>query len=88
MSWLCKRFYYLCINFIRGPTNNLDETVDVPPDKFEIDDKKRVLILKKISLCERNRGLLDTLVVDQLLCNFNDTKCFVFPTYSPYEPVL
>ena len=60
-------------------------TVDVPPDTVEINEEKRLLILKKINLCETKGQLLDTLVIDQLMCSFVDNKCFVFPTYSPYN---
>ena len=69
--------------FVLAPTDDLNETVDIPPDTIEIDEEKRLLILKKINLCETKGQLLDTLVIDQLMCSFVDTKCFIFPTYSP-----
>ena len=72
----------MCIFLILAPTEDFEEPIDVPADIVEIDEDSRLLILKKINLCETKGQLLDTLVIDQLMIYFNDSKCFVFPTYS------
>ena len=65
------------IDFVLAPPDDLDMTVDVPPDTVEINEV--------INLYETKGQLLDTLVIDQLMCSFVDNKCLVFPTYSPYN---
>ena len=57
----------------------------VPADTISIDEDSRLIILKKINLCETKGKFLDTQVVDQLLSIFNSKTCFVFPTYSTVD---
>ena len=61
----------MCIFLILTPTEDFEETIDVPADTVEIDEDSRLLILKKINLCESKGQLLDTLAVG---------KCFKFRT--------
>ena len=70
-----------------GAENALDEIVDVPADtrKLNEDTTVRLLLLKKINVCETKRELLDTRVIDPLLSIFKSEICHVFPTYSTTE---
>lgn len=82
----CGARYLNAAIFILALLQDSDATnIIIPPDTVEIDEKKRIDIMKKINLCEMKGKFLDTLVVDQLMCNFHNAKCFVFPTYSPSD---
>ena len=64
---------------------DFDETIIIPPDTTELNEDARIRLLKKINLCETRGEFLDSGVVDQLLSEFRNEKCFVYPAYCSVE---
>ena len=57
----------------------------MPSDATPIDDDRRIMIMKKINVCENNRQLLETGVIDQFLNSFSNETAFVCPAFSAIE---
>ena len=60
-----------------------DATIVIPADTIAMDEKSRIKLIGKISMCERSGVELDTSVIDQLLSLFKNEEHFTFSTLSP-----
>ena len=70
--------------FDLGPSGDQDDaTIVIPVDSIAMDEKSRIKLIGKISICEGSGVELDTSVIDQLLSLFKNEEHFTFSTLSP-----
>ena len=61
----------------------MDYSFEIPPDTVIQDETNCLSLIKAINLCETEKKLLSTRVIDELLVPFKSNEVYICPTFNP-----